>query len=57
VEEYPDYGPRGRMSISRTKFYKWLIAYAIYKEGTMPEEDRDQQGRWIIIKSKKENEE
>jgi len=57
VEEYPDYGPRGRMSISRTKFYKWLIAYAIYKEGTMPEEDRDQQGRWIIIKSKKENDE
>ena len=56
VEEYPDYGPRGRMSISRTKFYKWLIAYAIYKEGTMPEEDRDQQGRWIIIKSKKEDE-
>lgn len=55
VDEYPDYGPRGRMSISRTKFYKWLIAYAIYKEGTMPEEDRDQQGRWIIIKSKKEN--
>jgi hypothetical protein len=53
VEEYPDYGPRGRMSISRTKFYKWLIAYAMYKEGTMPEEDRDQQGRWIIIKSKK----
>jgi hypothetical protein len=53
IDEYPDYGPRGRMSISRTKFYKWLIAYAMYKEGTMPEEDRDQQGRWIIIKSKK----
>ena len=56
VDEYPDYGPRGRMSISRTKFYKWLISYAIYKEGTMPEEDRDQQGRWIIIKSKKQDE-
>jgi hypothetical protein len=53
VDEYPDYGPRGRMSISRTKFYKWLISYANYKEGTVPEEDRDQQGRWIIIKSKK----
>ena len=53
IDEYPDYGPRGRMTISRTKFYKWLIAYAIYKEGTMPEEDRDQQGRWIIIRSKK----
>ena len=54
VDEYPDYGPRGRMSVSRTKFYKWLIAYGIYKEGTMPQEDRDQQGRWIIIKSKSE---
>jgi hypothetical protein len=57
VDEYPDYGPRGRMSISRTKFYRWLVSYAIYKEGTLPEEDRDQQGRWIIIKSKKENDE
>ena len=56
VEEYPDYGPRGRMSISRTKFYRWLVSYAIYKEGTFPEEDRDQQGRWIIIKSKKDDE-
>lgn len=53
IDEYPDYGPRGRMSVSRTKFYKWLISYAIYKEGTMPEEDRDQMGRWIIIRSKK----
>jgi hypothetical protein len=52
VDEYPDYGPRGRMSVSRTKFYKWLIAYGMYKEGTMPQEDRDQNGRWIIIKSK-----
>jgi hypothetical protein len=54
IDEYPDYGPRGRMSVSRTKFYKWLIAYGIYKEGVMPQEDRDQQGRWIIIKSKSE---
>jgi VirE N-terminal domain len=54
VDEYPDYGPRGRMSVSRTKFYKWLIAFGIYKVGSMPQEDRDQQGRWIIIKSKPE---
>jgi hypothetical protein len=54
VDEYPDYGPRGRMSVSRTKFYKWLMAYGVYKEGVMPQEDRDQQGRWIIIKSKPE---
>ena len=50
VDEYPDYGARGKMTISRTKFYKWLVAYAIYKEGVMPEEDRDHIGRWIIFK-------
>lgn len=54
IDEYPDYGPRGRMSVSRHKFYKWIIAYALYKEGVMPEEDRDQIGRWIIIRSKPE---
>jgi hypothetical protein len=50
VDEYPDYGPKAKMAISRTKFYKWLIAYAQFKEGVMPEEGRDQMGRWIIIK-------
>ena len=54
IDEYPDYGPRGRMSVSRHKFYRWIIAYALYKEGVMPEEDRDQIGRWIIIRSKPE---
>ena len=56
IEEYPDYSPRGRMSISRTKFYKWLVSYAMYKENTMPEEGRDQAGRWIIIKKKQNSE-
>ena len=40
------------MTISRTKFYKWLISYALFKEGVQPEEGRDMDGRWIIIKSK-----
>jgi DNA-binding transcriptional MerR regulator len=52
VEEHPDYGARGRMSISRTRFYKWLISYATFKEGVIPEEGRDHLGRWIIIKKK-----
>lgn len=56
IDEYPDYAPRGRMSISRTKFYKWLISYAIFKENTMPEEGRDQMGRWMIIKKKQDSE-
>jgi hypothetical protein len=54
VGEYPDYGPKAKMSVSRTRFYKWLITYAIFKSGEAPEEGRDQGGRWIIIKEKQE---
>jgi hypothetical protein len=56
IEEYPDYGPKSKMTISRTRFYKWLVSYAIFKEGTMPEEGRDQLGRWIIVKRKQDSE-
>jgi hypothetical protein len=56
IDEYPDYGPKAKMTISRTRFYKWLVSYAIYKEGVMPEEGRDQAGRWIIIRKKQDSE-
>jgi hypothetical protein len=56
IEEYPDYGPKSKMTISRTRFYKWLVSYAMFKEGTMPEEGRDQLGRWIIIRKKQDSE-
>ena len=56
IDEYPDYGPKAKMTISRTRFYKWLISYAIFKEGTMPEEGRDQAGRWMIIRKKQDSE-
>jgi hypothetical protein len=52
IEEYPDFGPKAKLTISRTRFYKWLISYSIFKEGVQPEEGRDMNGRWIIIKSK-----
>ena len=52
IDEYPDYGPKSKMTISRTKFYKWLVSYSIFKEGVMPEEGRDHLGRWIIIRKK-----
>lgn len=54
IEEYPDYGPRAKMTISRTRFYKWLTSYALFKEGTLPEEGRDIQGRWMIIRKKQD---
>lgn len=54
IDEYPDYRPNAKMTISRTKFYKWLVAYCIYKEGVSPEEGRDTGGRWIRIRTKEE---
>ena len=54
VSEYPDYAPKSKLTISRTRFYKWLVSYALYKEGVQPEEGRDASGRWIVIKENKE---
>jgi hypothetical protein len=53
INEYPDFGPKSKLTISRTRFYKWLISYGVFKEGLMPEEGRDMTGRWIIFKKKK----
>jgi len=47
ISEYPDYGPKAKMTISRTRFYKWLVSYAIHLTGNKPEEGRDPSGRWI----------
>ena len=51
VDEYPDYAPKSKMSISRIKFYKWLNAYALFKTNKTPEDGRDIQGRWMIIRN------
>lgn len=53
IEEYPDYGPKSKLTISRTRFYKWLVSYSVFKEGIIPEEGRDMTGRWIIFKKRK----
>lgn len=55
INEYPDYGPKAKMSISRTKFYRWLAAYGLYRDGIVPEEGRDLSGRWIIFHKRKES--
>ena len=52
IEENPDYGPKAKMTISRTRFYKWLSAYGMFKEGVLPEEGRDAQGKWIRFRNK-----
>ncbi len=55
IEQYPDYGPKAKLTISRIKFNKWIYSFAVYKTGLSPEEGRDGTGRWIRIKRKEEN--
>jgi hypothetical protein len=47
VEDNPDFGPKAKMTISRTTFYKWLISYGLYMYNVQPIEGRDRIGRWI----------
>ena len=52
VDNYPDYGPRSKMTVSRQRFFKWVVAYGVFKTGFIPEEGRDMIGKWIIIRYK-----
>ena len=49
INEYPDYAPKSKMTISRIRFYKWLHAYCIYKTGQPALEGRDTTGRWFTM--------
>lgn len=55
IQDNPDFAPKAKMTISRTIFYKWLVAFGIYKTGVAPLEGRDNNGRWIKF-VEKENE-
>jgi len=57
IEQNPDYAPKAKLTISRTRFYKWLTAYCIYRHGIPPEEGRDSSGRWMRIRTKHDAEE
>ena len=50
INDNPDFGPKAKLTISRTRFYRWLASYSVYKYGTSPEEGRDLGGRYIIFK-------
>jgi hypothetical protein len=52
ISEYPDYAPKAKMTISRTKFYKWLSSFGVFQYGMLPEEGRDNNSRWIRFKVK-----
>jgi hypothetical protein len=50
IEQYPDYAPKSKLTISRIRFNKWMSAYAVFKSGGSPQEGRDNHGRWMRIK-------
>ena len=52
VEEYPDYGPRGKINVIRKRFYSWLNLYGEFKYGSQPETGRESSGAWIKFKNK-----
>jgi succinate dehydrogenase flavin-adding protein (antitoxin of CptAB toxin-antitoxin module) len=47
VDEFPDFGPKAKMTISRTKFYRWLTHFGEFKYGMKPLHGRDANGRWV----------
>jgi hypothetical protein len=47
VNEYPDYGPKAKMTVSRIRFGKWLVSYSVYKYDCNPLEGKDMMGKWI----------
>jgi len=47
VNEYPDYGPKAKMTVSRIRFGKWLASYSVYKYDCNPLEGKDIMGKWI----------
>ena len=57
IGEYPDYGPKSKMTISRQRFYKWLHSYCLYKTAKPPIEGRDMTGRWITLGDEEPTEE
>jgi len=54
IQDNPDFAPKAKMTISRTKFNKWLISYCMYKTNVAPEEGRDAQGRWMRLRNRHE---
>ena len=52
VDENPDFAPKAKMTVSRTKFNKWLLAYSEYEYGCLPEEGRDGPGKWLRFRNK-----
>ena len=49
IQDNPDFAPKAKMTVSRVKFYQWLVSYGMYATGVNPEEGRDSKSRWILF--------
>jgi len=54
IQDNPDFAPKAKMTISRSRFNKWLVAYCVYKSNVQPEDGRDHKGRWLRCRNKHE---
>ena len=54
IEDYPDFAPKSKLTVSRTRFIKWLIAFSQFKYDCSPEEGREASMRWIRFRHKHE---
>ena len=47
INEYPDYAPKAKLTVSRIKFSKWLLYYGNYKFDCNPLQGKDMISKWI----------
>jgi hypothetical protein len=54
VEDNPDFAPKSKLTVSRTRFNKWLLAFSQFQYGVDPDQGREAHGRWIRFRNKHE---
>ena len=54
IEDNPDFAPKSKLTVSRTRFNKWLVAFGLFAYDCEPEQGRDNSMRWIRFRLKHE---
>ncbi len=54
IEENPDFAPKSKMTISRTMFGKWVVAFSQFQYDVAPEQGREAKSRWVRFRYKHE---
>ena len=56
TNDYSDYRPTGKLSLSKINFNRWMVAYNDFKFGAKHEDGRTANGKWIMfVEPKKTN--